>query len=759
MKQDVEDEERASAVAPSSLRAQALRKTAARLFEAATAAELFSCVRDGVAELAPSEHVSLSLRTDADADPTGTFEALGVQGPKLESLQVVHEALERGEMVRVEAPEERLRHQICLPLRLSGDAVGALTLARPEGPGFSPRELDALHPFGLLVASHLLQQRASSRAEEALRRAQTVLNNARDGLLLVTPAGRIAAHSQSLDDTLGRPAEDQCLWDWVARSNPEVGEALEVGWCALQDGFLPPHVALRQLPRSVAFGTSTLALEYRLADGLDGIREVVVMVRDVSEQREREAEKELVSALRHHARDPAGFVAFVRETDKLMASIERGEATALEIHTAKGNVAVVGAASVSGALHTLETAHATGSGDLSHTHATEAWERFKNRLSQIADLERGPGIMITVEEFEAFRSRIRAKAPSLLPDADAWLFELLDARLEKLAEAAVQVAERLGKPEPLIELDCEPLRLDPARYGPLWMALVHPIRNAVDHGIESAAERRAAGKPERGHLRIEGRRTGDGMTLVLAVEDDGAGMDWRMIAEAVGKLDLEAEVDGDDLQMALFLHPVSTKTEATDISGRGLGLSALHRVVQDLGGTIQIESTLGAGTSIRAYVPLAPHEQSRPADDGPEPGDRVWAEAFQAMSRHSRAVQRRVRRVHEKADAEARDAVQTLDDILQCQSLDEIRERILNLLMQVQRSDIRGQELTNISDAIERFANFMDDEGREREARLAELPRALEALLPRDDLDARDIPEPLRGPAIELFGDDPGLRP
>ncbi|MEL6183908.1 MAG: ATP-binding protein, partial [Myxococcota bacterium] len=531
--------------------------------------------------------------------------------------------------------------------------------------------------------------------------------------------------------------------DWFESRAPDFAETLEVGWNALQDGFLPVEVALRQLPRTLLLGPRHLEFDYRSAGSSDEGLEVVIIVRDVSDRPEREAEQELLAALRHHARDPAGFGAFVRETNKLMHRVQRGEATPLEIHTAKGNVAVVGAASVSRALHALEVANETGSLDLALARATGAWERFKGRLTQVADLDRGPGVLITLEEYVDFRAKVRSRAPELLDDMQAWPFELLDARLEKLAEGALQVARRLGKPAPRIELDGERIRLDPDRYGPLWMALIHPIRNAVDHGIEAPEVRRAAGKAEQGLLRIQGRLNEGGSTLVLSIEDDGAGMDWRMIAEAVGKLDLQDPVEGGDLKMALFLHPVSTKSEATDISGQGLGLSALHRVVQDLHGTIQIESQPGKGTRVRALVPLHnPSERASP----PNP----LASGVDAVRRHYAAVGRRLTQVKEKAYVQAQDAARGLEAILESETLEEAREGAAALIMQLQRSDIQGQELSNVGDAIALLADFLGDGPRPLE-RLHELPSALDRLLPRQDLDARDIPEPRRGPAIDLF--------
>jgi two-component system chemotaxis sensor kinase CheA len=132
--------------------------------------------------------------------------------------------------------------------------------------------------------------------------------------------------------------------------------------------------------------------------------------------------------------------------------------------------------------------------------------------------------------------------------------------------------------------------------------LIHAVRNAVDHGVQSEADRVAAGKRGTGTLHFAALR-GDG-TLTIAVGDDGPGIDWDAMRRRAEKAGLPHATDT-DLVEALFADGVSTREQATDTSGRGVGMGALRYAVRELGGTISIESAPGQGTAFRFTFPHA----------------------------------------------------------------------------------------------------------------------------------------------------------
>lgn len=158
-----------------------------------------------------------------------------------------------------------------------------------------------------------------------------------------------------------------------------------------------------------------------------------------------------------------------------------------------------------------------------------------------------------------------------------------------------------------LELHGEETDLDKNLVEALADPLVHLVRNAVDHGIETPAERERAGKPAVGKVVLSARQEGDHILLIIS--DDGAGMDADVLrAKAVekGLLDADAasrltEADAFGL---IFRPGFSTKAAISDISGRGVGMDVVKTRIDQLNGAIAIDSVRGTGTRISIKLPL-----------------------------------------------------------------------------------------------------------------------------------------------------------
>ena len=149
--------------------------------------------------------------------------------------------------------------------------------------------------------------------------------------------------------------------------------------------------------------------------------------------------------------------------------------------------------------------------------------------------------------------------------------------------------------------------LDKGILDALAEPLAHLIRNAADHGIESAAERTAAGKFARGTVSLDAYHKGD--QVVIEVVDDGRGIDREKVIRAAIKRGILKEEDRGRLNEAeahnlLFTPGFSTADEITEISGRGVGLDVVKAALDNLKGNIEIESEVGKGTTFRLMVPL-----------------------------------------------------------------------------------------------------------------------------------------------------------
>ncbi len=177
---------------------------------------------------------------------------------------------------------------------------------------------------------------------------------------------------------------------------------------------------------------------------------------------------------------------------------------------------------------------------------------------------------------------------------------------ERLPRAARDVARRVGK-EIEVEVKGAEIEIDRAILEELSDALLHLIRNAVDHGIEPPHLRLLAGKPATGRIAVLARRERD--RVILEIADDGKGMDparLRAAAVAHGALSAEqAEALSDREALLLACLPgISTAETVTDVSGRGVGLDAVKRTIEAVGGTIDIESAPASGSRFTLRLPL-----------------------------------------------------------------------------------------------------------------------------------------------------------
>ncbi len=177
---------------------------------------------------------------------------------------------------------------------------------------------------------------------------------------------------------------------------------------------------------------------------------------------------------------------------------------------------------------------------------------------------------------------------------------------DRLPRAARDLARRTGKQVDVVVTGSE-IEVDRALLDEISDPILHLLRNAVDHGIETAAQRIAAGKRPTGRIEVSARRDRD--RVILEVVDDGRGMDpdaLRRSAVARGAITAEAAaaLPDPDAFLLACLPGVSTAGQVTDVSGRGVGMDAVKRSVEALSGKLSIESRHGEGTRFTLRLPL-----------------------------------------------------------------------------------------------------------------------------------------------------------
>ncbi|CAI8972365.1 two-component system, chemotaxis family, sensor histidine kinase and response regulator WspE [Pseudomonas sp. IT-P12] len=164
----------------------------------------------------------------------------------------------------------------------------------------------------------------------------------------------------------------------------------------------------------------------------------------------------------------------------------------------------------------------------------------------------------------------------------------------------------LGK-QVRLEIEGEKTQVDRDVLEKLEAPLTHLLRNAVDHGIETPEQRRLAGKPEEGLIRL--RATHQAGLLVLELSDDGHGVDLEkvrrnVIERQLSPADTAAQLSEEELLTFLFLPGFSLRDKVTEVSGRGVGLDAVQHMVRQLRGAVVLEQTAGEGSRFHLEVPL-----------------------------------------------------------------------------------------------------------------------------------------------------------
>ncbi|HKG34265.1 MAG TPA: chemotaxis protein CheW, partial [Gemmatimonadales bacterium] len=175
---------------------------------------------------------------------------------------------------------------------------------------------------------------------------------------------------------------------------------------------------------------------------------------------------------------------------------------------------------------------------------------------------------------------------------------------ERFPRLVRDLSRDLGK-QIRFDTEGDEIELDRSILDEIGEPLVHLIRNAADHGLESAAERTAAGKPAEGRILLSAARERN--TVAIRVTDDGRGIDRDKVLAKARREGLAPETDTltDDLLVRVLARPgFSTAQQVSGVSGRGVGVDVAMSRVRALGGTLELRSELGRGTTFLIRVPL-----------------------------------------------------------------------------------------------------------------------------------------------------------
>lgn len=457
------------------------------------------------------------------------------------------------------------------------------------------------------------------------RAMRLVLESTGDGLMLVSLDGAVMPpESRTIREWFGEHGEGASAMDVLFGDDENLRITFELGLEQMRDDALPFALLAEQMPQEIVRGERVLRLGYRPVHEAGKLARVLVTVSDCTElaaQAKKEADareaQAVVMLLLHAGRD--AFLDFVEESGALFERLaEPTDELAVwkrDLHTLKGNMACYGVTSVAKLCHDLETKAASGEASEGELQADfgairRAWDaalaRFEGLVRPASD-GRGPSddvVEVGRDELETLLGDLHdhRNYGDLIETVAQLRLSPVRGSFAALARQAERLAQELGRPI-VVRTEGRAVRVPSAPLRAFWASAVHLVRNAVDHGVETPEIRAERSKDPVATLRLSARREGD--DLVLRFADDGNGIDWERVRAVAAARGLVATTP-EELAAALFADEFSTRDEVSTTSGRGVGLAAVRAEVLALGGTIEVESSLGKGTAFIVRIPLAP---------------------------------------------------------------------------------------------------------------------------------------------------------
>jgi two-component system chemotaxis sensor kinase CheA len=533
-------------------------------------------------------------------------------GPVAEMASLMRTIIRRGEVARVSRIPQFEADEVGALAELTNQMIDRLENATAER---------AAATDSLAALNRDLEQRVQARTAELSARTadmRLVLDNVNEGLFTIDRSGAIASeYSATLSKWFGVPEPGQVFHRYWARHARDFGQETQLAWEQVIDGLLPLELALDQMPAELALAGHRYGVSYEAIG--DGGRRFLVIVSDrtdaLEQERTQRERRETLALFEHMLSDRSGFVSFLREASAIVSQVAAARPgdereTRRAIHTLKGNALLFGLETVADLCHALESRMEDEQAcpDSRELHRLEQrWAQLQTDVDRLLG-EKRHVIEISPERHAEIERATREGAPRdvLLRLVQDLRLEPVETRLRQLAEQARQLAQRLDK-QVHVDIQEDGVRVHPARWARFWSVLVHAVRNAVDHGIESPELRSQLGKPVIGQISLRARR--EPAQLVFEVSDDGRGIPWEQVRARCLSQGLPAETP-EVLLAALFADGLSTAAQVTAISGRGVGMGALQAVVQELDGELEVSSHEQRGTLLRMRFPTTGEEAS-----------------------------------------------------------------------------------------------------------------------------------------------------
>jgi signal transduction histidine kinase len=455
-------------------------------------------------------------------------------------------------------------------------------------------------------------------------RTQTIriiLDNVKAGFLLVGHDLAVKeGYTKSCQDIIGRPISvGQKLQDLLGFKERERAH-FQMAISQVFSGLLPDDVSLSQIHSRISLDQRVISLQGSIVRDEDtSVHAILFTITDVTGLVKAEKDARINQTLLSIMQDKSAFQSFladsIRDLKNGEDALARGDGTSVRmiLHTLKGNFATYGLDEVAHAIHQIEDLDEIGQAELDAV--SEQIRSFISTHQDLIGLDRsmdGPqGVFVPFEAFHQLRSSLlNLSAPDQVQRVfEVWVQETRLAPIRSLFGAMLthtsRVAAQLGK-DVEIQVSGGEVLVDPEQLAPLISNLSHLLRNAVDHGIENPEHR--GPKQTRARIDIHIERSLD--QLLITVTDDGQGLDMDRIREVAVERGLFTadgfdQASEQDQVKVIFMPGFSTAETVSEISGRGVGMSALLVAVQQLGGQIHVQTQRNRGCRFEISIPDA----------------------------------------------------------------------------------------------------------------------------------------------------------
>lgn len=472
------------------------------------------------------------------------------------------------------------------------------------------RALMELKAAELEKYSKTLESEVTARTREI----KTILDNVTFGFVLIDSEMRVMpGFTQSCATLIGSEIQVGQLLTDVLECDEARGDMFAVGVEQIFDDIFPEELSTFQLESRFTPGDAILNLDARaVRNGEDEVIALLCSLSDIKALEAAENASRTAEILIGILSQKEAFDNFVHETKVHLESAKSaafgGEHTYVKraVHTVKGNAASYGLADVVSTVHAIEEKGDIGVTDIEEIEASliaflaehntvlgldyqiEAEEHFTLSHQQVRELE---GLLAHVDN----------------PGIASWLVQLRQKTVRDIVGPVDsyirKLSERLEKSVNFV-FEGDQVFVDSQIMAPVLGNLSHILRNAVDHGLEQPSDR--GDKPESCNLGLFIKEDDIGWTI--EVSDDGRGIDTSKLgAKAIDSGVITAaefeSMNNDERHQLVFLDGISSSDTATELSGRGVGMSAVLGAVQEHGGQVSVRSEKGVGTTFKIFIP------------------------------------------------------------------------------------------------------------------------------------------------------------